>query len=141
MMLGFISFFLLMYFLDLAHNYWLRLFFIVIHLSVLTLGIHTYRKSREESVDNHVSGVATGMATSFVGVLGFCIFLFLFLTFESNLMTEINAQFDVDRGVNPITASAFMFVEGISAGLIGSYILTRLVDNRLSDESPENSIL
>lgn len=140
MMVGFISFFLLMYGLGLAHNYWLRLFFIVIHLSVLTLGIHTYRQSRENSIDNHVSGVAAGMATSFVGVLGFCIFLFLFLTFESDLMTQINSQFDVDRGVNPVTASAFMFVEGISAGLIGSYILTRLVDSRLSDETPENSI-
>lgn len=140
MMLGFISFFLLMYVLGLAHNYWLRLFFIIIHLSVLALGIHSYRKSREKSVDNHVSGVATGMATSFVGVLGFCIFLFLFLTLEVDLMTQINAQFEVDRGVNPITASAFMFVEGISAGLIGSYILTRWVDNRLSKDISENSI-
>lgn len=141
MMAGFISFFLLMYVPGLAQNYWLRLFFIVIHLGVLALGIHNYRQNRENSVDNHVSGVAAGMATSLVGVLGFYIFLFLFLTFESNLVTQINTQIDVDRGVNLVTASAFMFVEGISAGLIGSYILARLIDSRLSEETPENSIL
>lgn len=141
MMLGFISFFLLMYVLGLAQNYWLRLFFIVIHLSVLALSIRNFRQKRESSIDNHISGVGAGMATSFIGVLGFCIFIFLFLTFESNLMAQINDQFGVDRGVNPLTASAFMFVEGISAGLIGSYILTRIIDNRLSKETTENGIL
>lgn len=134
MMGGFITFFLSMYALGLAQNYWLRLFFVIIHLGVLSLSIHAYRKEELDGVTNpkqSVSGVIQGMVTSFIGVLGFCLFLFLFLSFEPNLMAQINAQFSISRGFNPITASAFMFVEGISAGLIGSYILTRIVDSQL----------
>lgn len=135
MMLGFIAFFLLMYGLGLAQNYWLRLFFIVIHLGALTLSIHNFRQQQDHFSDNPLSGVAVGMLTSFFGVLGFCIFLFLFLSLEPNLMNQINRQIPLDRGINPLTASAFMFVEGTSAGLIGSYILTRLIDYRLSKET------
>lgn len=134
MMGGFIAFFLSMYAIGLAQNYWLRLFFVLIHLGVLGLSINAYRKDELNGSTNpkqSVSGVIQGMITSFVGVLGFCLFLFLFLTFDSNLMAQINAQFSVSRGFNPVTAAAFMFVEGISAGLIGSYILTRIVDSQL----------
>lgn len=134
MMGGFIAFFLSMYAIGLAQNYWLRLFFVVIHLGVLSLSINAYRRNELNGGTNpkqSVKGVVHGMATSFIGVLGFCIFLFLFLTFDSNLMSEINTQFSVSRGFNPITAAAFMFVEGIAAGLIGSYILTRVVDSQL----------
>ncbi|GAB5552514.1 MAG: hypothetical protein Sapg2KO_21050 [Saprospiraceae bacterium] len=134
MMGGFIAFFLSMYAIGLAQNYWLRLFFVVIHLGVLSLSINAYRRDELNGGTNpkqSVKGVAHGMATSFIGVLGFCIFLFLFLTLDSNLMSEINAQFSVSRGFNPVTAAAFMFVEGIAAGLIGSYVLTRIVDSKL----------
>jgi hypothetical protein len=138
MMSGFITFFLLMYALGLAENYWLRLFFVVIHLGVLSLSINAYRNIELDGTANSkqsVSGVVQGMATSFIGVLGFCLFLFLFLTFEPSLLADINAQFNVDRGFNPITASAFMFVEGTAAGLIGSYILTRIIDSQLEAAS------
>lgn len=143
MMGGFIAFFLSMYALGMAENYWLRLFFVFIHLGVLALSINTYRRNELNGNTNpkqSVKGVFHGMATSFIGVLGFCIFLYLFLTFDSDLMANINAQFSVSRGFNPITAAAFMFVEGIAAGLIGSYILTRIVDNRLENAVQAKSV-
>jgi len=128
---GFTAFFLLMYSIGMADNYNLRILNSVIHLGLLYGAVNTYRKYLPEKVGNYVSGVAMGMYSSFIGVLMFAIFMGLFLAFEGNLLAHIKNTMPIGRYLTSFTTPMFVFVEGIAVSLIGSYIITRIVDDRM----------
>ena len=105
---------------------------------MITLAIREYRKAHPEGLSNYLSGVAMGMYSSLIGVVGFVIFMVLYLSGDSELMAHIQANTPVGDYLNPITASLFILVEGVAVSLIGSYIVTRIVDmNMASDEAWE----
>lgn len=130
---GLTAFFLIMHFIGFSHNYNLRILNSVIHLTIIYLAIREYRHEHEASISNYLSGVAMGMYTSVVGVLLFTVFMFLFMTIDTNFTQGIIESFELsDTFIMPIGASMFIFVEGVATSLIGSYILTRVIDMRLS---------
>lgn len=133
MFAGFTAFFLLMNAIGYSQNYNLRILNSIIHLSLIYLAIRAYRNKNEDTVSNYISGVAVGMYTSVVGVLLFTIFMFLFMTFNVDFMQGIAQSLEMsNKFISPIGASMFIFVEGIATSLIGSYILTRIIDMNLS---------
>jgi len=139
MFIGFTAFFLIMYAIGQSANINLRIFNSIIHLSLMAFAIRDYRVKHRESLYNHVSGVAMGMYASFYGVVGFAIFMFLFLALVPSVMENINQIAPLDFGLNPVSAAAFIFVEGIATSLIGAYILGRVVDMNMVDEKKEES--
>ena len=132
MFAGFTVFFLLMHLFGLSQNYNLRIFNGVIHLSLIYLAIRDYRHTHEDSVNNYVSGVAMGMYASVIGVIGFTIFMLLYLIGDANFMQALRETNPLGEYLTPITASLFILMEGIAISLIGSYIITRVIDMRLS---------
>lgn len=132
MFLGFTVFFFVMHFFGFSQRYDLRIFNGVIHLSLMYLAIREYRNSNEESVNNYVSGVAMGMYTSVIGVLPFTIVMFLYLVLNPDFMANVTDNADLQRFITPLTASLFIFTEGIAVSLIGSYIETRIIDASIS---------
>jgi hypothetical protein len=128
---GFTGLFLLMYSAGVAHNYNLRILNSVIHIGLLYGAISAYREHTPDKVGNYVSGVAMGMYSSVIGVLIFTLFMGLFLGFEGNLMAHIKETMPVGRYLNSFTTPLFIFVEGIAVSLIGSYLVTRIVDDRM----------
>lgn len=134
MLFGFVAFFLIMHLLDLSQNYWLRVFNGVIHLSIIYAAVRSYRVSHPESLKNPVSGVALGMYTSLIGVVGFAIFMLLFMVYSPNFLDNLQSNFELGKYLNPITATIFLLAEGIAISLIGSYILTRIIDMRMLNE-------
>jgi len=128
---GFTGFFLLMYSAGVAHNYSLRMLNSVIHLGLLYGAISTYREYKPGKVGNYVSGVAMGMYSSVIGVLIFTIFMGAFLALEGNLLAHIKETMPVGRYLTSLTTPIFIFVEGIAVSLIGSYLITRIVDDRM----------
>ena len=132
MLLGFIIFFLLMHLLGLSNNYDLRVLNGVIHLGVIYMTIKAYRSQYPDTVSNYVSGTAMGMYVSLVGVLGFTIFMILFLSFSPGFLHELRENMPMGDYITPITASLFILVEGLVISLIGSYILTRVIDMNLA---------
>lgn len=133
MLAGFVVFFLIMRMAGLAENTYLRVFNGVIHLTMMGLAIHSYRSWKPETVNNYVSGVAMSFYTSAFGVAGFGLFMMIFLSFDAELMAAVNAQVPLHTsktGFNPITAGAMVIAEGIAITLIGSYIMTRIIDAR-----------
>ena len=138
MFAGFTAFFLIMHLLGQSQNYNLRIFNGVIHIGLITLAIREYRKTNPEGLSNYISGVAMGMYASLIGVLGFVIFMVLYLSGDTAFMAYIQASFPIGEYLNPITASLFILVEGVAVSLIGSYIVTRIVDmNMAGDEAWE----
>ena len=128
MMTGFMVFFLLMHLLGLSENYHLRVLNGLIHLSIIYMAIRAFRSKYPETVSNYVSGTAMGMYVSAVGVAGFSIFMILFLSFSPGFLHQLRETMPMGDYLTPITASLFIFMEGIVISLIGSYILTRVID-------------
>lgn len=129
MFAGFTAFFLLMHLFGLSDNYFMRLFNGVIHLSLIYLAIREYNQRSNLGISNYMRGVAMGMYASFVGVLAFTSFMFFFLIFDAPFMAEIQKNYaSIGEYLNPFTISLFLFMEGVAVSLIGSYVLTRVLD-------------
>ncbi len=132
---GFIAFFLLMYLIGLSGNTWLRIFNGFIHMGFVYLAIKEYREKFPDGINNYVSGVATGMFTSLYGVIGFSIFILLFLIYSPTFFNDVKNNIPIGQYITPITGTLFILAEGIVISLIGSYILTRIIDDRLVKNS------
>lgn len=135
MFVGFTAFFFIMHFFGFSQRYDLRIFNGVIHLSLMYLAIREYRNKNRESVNNYISGVAMGMYASVIGVLPFTIVMFLYLVLNPEFMANVTDNADLQRFITPLTASLFIFTEGIAISLIGSYIETRIIDMNMSKTS------
>lgn len=127
MLAGFVSFFLLMYILGLGHRIELRVFNGVIHLYFLNRAIRAYYDLHPENIGNYMSGLAQGMGASVIGVVGFTLFMTIFLSFSPTLMNTIRQNSQMGAYLYPFTASLFILAEGLVISLIGSYILTRVM--------------
>jgi len=130
MLAGFTLFFLLMYLLGLSENTYLRVFNGVIHMGLMWLAIREYRKTHPDSVNNYVSGVSVGMWSSAIGVIGFSVFMFFFFVLNPGFFEVVQDNIPIQKYLNPFTTTLFILAEGIAIGLIGSYIITRVVDMR-----------
>ncbi len=128
---GFIILFLVSHFLGLSNRYDLRILNGVIHLSGLYFAIREYLASRPGKGNNFVAGTAIGMYAGVIGAAAFSFFMCLFLYFDSGFMAELQVATPFGKYLNPVTASLFILVEGIVVSLIGSYILTRVIDIQL----------
>jgi uncharacterized membrane protein len=140
MFIGFTLYFTIMHLLGLSETVEARLFNGVVHLSLLYLAIKEYSEADETaSTSQYVRGVVVGMYSSFIGVLGFTIFMIIFLSFNDSFMLALKDHFAIGRYLNPLTASLFIFVEGIAVGLIGSYIITRVLESNLVSTKTNNA--
>ncbi len=126
MLAGFISFFLLMYVMGLGYRNELRIFNGVIHMFCIYRAIQLYYALHPENIGNYMMGVGQGMGASIIGVVGFTIFMTIFLALNPDLMHTIRQQSHMGEYLKPFTASLFILTEGLVVSLIGSYLLTRI---------------
>lgn len=127
MFLGFAAFFLSMHLLQWSHNYYLRIFNGVIHAAGLWLALRAWmNENPEQRHDDYPTGVAMGLMTTLVAVVPFTIFMAIFLAYNPGFMAAIQSQTPIGQYFNPVTASVFILMEGVAAGVIGSYIIQRV---------------
>lgn len=127
MFLGFTAFFLTMHLLNWSQNYYLRIFNGVIHATGLWFALQAWMQvNPDKRHDEYPSGVALGLLTTLVAVVPFTVFMAIFLAYNPGFMADIQAQTPIGQYFNPVTASVFILMEGIAAGVIGSYILMRI---------------
>lgn len=135
MFAGFAGLFLIVHLFGMSDNYNLRILNGIIHFGLLYLAIRAYRRAFPESAGNYVAGVTVGMYTSMVGVVLFTAFLFLFfIFFDPAFFARLQANSPYPEYINELTASLFIFVEGVVVSLIGSYLVTRVIDARLEEK-------
>ena len=132
MFAGFAGLFLIAHFLGGSDNYHLRILNGIIHISLLYFSIRDYRRAFPETYNNYISGVAIGMYASMTGVVLFTIFMFIFFAFiDPEFFAHLQAILPFGGNMNEFTACLFIFVEGIGVGLLGSYLVTRVIDANL----------
>ncbi len=128
-MLGtFIAFFLFVYAMGLILSTELRLFNVVIQLFFIYYVIKLHYKLYPTEVGNYLAGVARGMETSVVGVGGFAVFTGFFLYANPTLMDNLSQNSQMGAYLNPFTISLYIVAEGLMVSLIGSYVITRVLD-------------
>ena len=121
-------FFLLMKFVGQVHNFNFRVFNGLFHIIFVSLAIREY-KSKFSKEFNYLSGTATGIITSMVGVIPFAIFIAAYLAIDTQLMLELQENVPhIGRYLTPITSGITILMEGLAITFILSYIITRIVD-------------
>lgn len=134
MLVGLITFYLLMYVMGLAHRSEFRMLNGFIHLFFVYKAIQTYYKLYPENIGNYMMGVTQGMGASIIGVGGYTAFVTIFLAIDPTLMNLIRQNSNMAAYLNPYSVSLYILVEGLVVSLIGAYILTRVVDIQVKKE-------
>jgi len=131
MFAGFTAFFLMMHFLNLSHQYYLRLFNGPIQIAAITFAIREFQQNSAQGGGfNYISGVAMGMFASIVGVLGFALFQIIFLSLNPEFLEHLQKASMFGDYLTPFTASLIIFMEGIAVSIISSYLITRILEIR-----------
>ncbi len=130
MLAGFISFFLLMYVLGFGYQIELLFFYFIIQILCIYRAIRAYYAIHPKSTHNNLWGVAEGMVTSAVGIIGFAIFLTIVLALSPSLMQEMRIDSVLGPSLNPFTAGLIILTEGLIVSLIGSYVIARISEDQ-----------
>ncbi|MEO6037034.1 MAG: hypothetical protein ABIQ93_01395 [Saprospiraceae bacterium] len=130
MFIGFTVFFLLMHLLGLSYIAELRYLNLAIQLGVLWMAMRAWLREQPAHFDNYTEAVALGLVTSGIGAGAFAIFVILVLYASPALMNTIQAHTPrvLADHLDPGMAGVFIFSEATVAGLIGSYILIRIIE-------------
>ena len=149
---GFIVYFLGMHLLNLSHSYNYRIYNAVIQLACIIMAILAYRDLRPDEF-RQFTGVSMGVITSVVGVSAFVMFQFLFFTLSPDFMdelkqalpyigqdlgssvsidpkttdTRIELMNKVANYLTPFTTAFIVLLEGMGAGLVLSYLVTKVL--------------
>ena len=126
MLTGFIAIFYIIYMMGYAQYTELRVLNAIVHLSCMYIAIRAYYKTDRENVENYMLGVAQGMEASVIGVVGYAIFIVIFMKIDPRLMNLIKQNSSMAIYLNPYTITLAILAEGLMVSLIGSYIMTRI---------------
>ena len=127
MFVSLVAFFLLMFALGQGYHPELRFFNGAILLFFMYRDIRAYYLAHPEEIDNYMSGVTQGLGAAVIGVVGFTVFMTLFLWVNPGFLETLRQNSNVGEYLTPFTASICILIEGTVTGLIGSYILTRIL--------------
>jgi hypothetical protein len=128
MLASFIAYSLFLYVMGLGQRTELLMVIGVIHLFFIYRSIQLHYRKYPEDIGNYMSGVARGMEASVIGVVGLTLFVALFLVIDQTLLKVVRDQSSMAVYLTPFTISLFILTSGLMVSLIGSYILTRILD-------------
>ena len=124
-----LGFFLFMVIVGYATDINLRYFNSIIHLAIMYLAIKEFYKESNTPSINYLKGIAVGVTTSLFGIVMFVLFQLVFLHLDPTFLGQIKETFLFGSFLNPFTVAAAIFVEGLVMSFIGSYAITRLIEN------------
>ena len=124
--IGLIAYFVVMYYVGLAHQVELRLLNLLILVAGVYLALRKFRDTNENRL-NYFRALVTGVSTAAIGAFIFSIFLFLFMTMDETLMASIRQNEPMGRFMNPYIASCVVALEGVFSGLLVTFILINFV--------------
>lgn len=128
MFAGLAGLFLVLYIFGAADHANLRSLNVFIHFGVLYALIKAYRQAYPETVNNYVKGTVIGMLASTIGVFAFAALVFFTLELDPILLGQLKGNSPLPEYFTPFNAALYLTVEGTVAAVVGSYIVTRIVD-------------
>ena len=121
-LIGLIAYFLIMKVLGLEDNLYLRIFNFVIMAGGIWLAQSTFFKNKTDNF-SYFTGLAVGFIASIVAVIGFVIFMSLYIYFiDPGFMKVMQNSEMWTQSVTPVTAAFAVAIEGIVSGAIISFI-------------------
>lgn len=123
---GLILFFMLMKVTNLAHHAELRLLNLFILVAGIYFALRKFKNTHEDRL-NYFRALITGVATGAIGSIIFGIFLFLYMSLDSEMMQGIIANEPMGRYLNPYIASFIVTLEGMFSGLLVTFVLINYV--------------
>jgi hypothetical protein len=140
MFAGFAALFFILYIFGAAEYANLRSLNVFIHFGLMYVLIREYRRAYPETVNNYVKGTIVGMAASMIGAFAFAALVFFTLKLDPVLLGELKSRSPLPEYFTPLNAASFLTVEGTVVGLIGAYIVTRIVDARYDHTPSEGKV-
>lgn len=123
---GLILFFMLMKVTGLAHHAELRLLNLFILVAGVYFALRKFKNTHEERL-NYFRALITGVATGAIGSIVFGVFLFLYMSLDSEMMQGIITNEPMGRYLNPYIASFIVTLEGMFSGLLVTFVLINYV--------------
>ena len=123
---GLIAYFLLMKVINLSDHVELRL----LNLLILVAGVFFALKKYKETHGKHLNyflALATGVATSAIGSIGFALFLFIWMKVDANMLQHIIDTEPMGHYLNAYMASFIVALEGVFSGLLVTFVLINYI--------------
>lgn len=117
-----ISYFFIMSAFKLQDNIELRGFNFIFILGGILLSLRLYAKATETDRIDYFAGLKIGIRVVFTAVIPFAIFMAIYLVYDDHLMTVIKTTTGVGDYLNPLTVAGAIFMEGLSSGIIITFI-------------------
>lgn len=127
--LALISYFFLMYIMDLVHVIELRLVNLLFLLAGVYFALRQYRRTHRGQMD-YFHAFTTGMATTAIGTLSFATFLLVYLHIDKNLMQRIAEGQPLGFYLDPYISSFMVSLEGVFSGLFVTFLLSNFMAAR-----------
>lgn len=124
---GLIAFFLIMKLVGLVHHYELRFLNVFIQVGGIYFALKKFRETHGQHL-NYFRALITGVATGAISSAIFAIFLFGYLTIDSNLMQGVIENEPMGRYLNPYISAFMVALEGLFSGLLFTFIIINYVE-------------
>jgi len=137
----FITYFLIMRSLGLAHIYYLRAINALFLLLMMRQGISAYRKKiTDEKYGTFFDLFKLSMRTAFIGLAIFSVFLAVYLdALDPAFMSEIATMESTSPFLSPVSVVGIVFIEGIGSAFVLSYLLIQAMKKRTVELGSEVS--
>ena len=123
-----LALFLIVHLLGISEHYHLRYLNGLVHLIFLVLSLRAFRDAQPEMKGNYLSGVSFAIYMTMIGALLFAVSIMIYLNLDSDFFFTLKDNFPYPESFTPLSASLVILVEALAAGLIGGYIVTRMID-------------
>lgn len=120
--LGLIAYFLIMKLIGLVHIVELRVFNVMILSYGVWMALKVYIKQTGDEVV-YLRTLALGVFTSLAAVLPFAIFIFLYMSWDTEFMQMVIENEWFGRYMNPYIVSFLIFFEGTISGFFIAFTL------------------
>lgn len=124
---GLIGYFLLMRLVGLQHHYELRFLNVFFQVGGIYFALKKFRESHGQHL-NYFRALVTGVATGGISSAIFAIFIFGYLSLDSNLMQGIIDNEPMGRYLNPYITAFMVALEGLFSGLLFTFIIINYME-------------
>ncbi len=118
---GLIAYFLVMKLFGLVHVVELRAFNLFFLLAGIIMALRTFKRRKGTIV--YLEGIGLGLMTSAIGVVSFCLFIFIYLQLNPAFMQAIVQNESFGEYLNPYILSFVVALEGTASGFIATFAI------------------
>lgn len=124
---GLIAFFLIMKLVGLVHHYELRFLNVFIQVGGIYFALKKFRETHDQHL-NYFRALVTGVATGAISSVIFALFLFGYLSIDTELMQGVIENEPMGRYLNPYITAFMVALEGLFSGLLFTFIIINYVE-------------